>query len=179
MPKNIFNFSIRYLNNTLATRKNLCKWSISQSSACSFCLQAESLQRIVSSCKLYLENGRYTWSHNSVLLHLGKTFPSFSNCSLYADLPSFLSPSLITGDSLRPDLVLITNNSSLYIVELTLGFEANMQLNSNRKATKYKTLVTDLNSTYSGIKFVNLSMSAFGISGSSSDSHLSMFKDFN
>ena len=43
MPKNIFNFSLKYLNNTLATRKNLCKWSILQSSACSFCLQAESL----------------------------------------------------------------------------------------------------------------------------------------
>ena len=39
MPKNIFNFSVKYLNNTLATRKNLSKWSIFQSSACSFCLK--------------------------------------------------------------------------------------------------------------------------------------------
>ena len=30
MPRNIFNFSIKYFNNTLPTRKNLCKWSISQ-----------------------------------------------------------------------------------------------------------------------------------------------------
>ena len=60
MPKNIFNFSIKYLNNTLATRKNFCKWSISQSSACSFCLQSESLQHVVSRCKSYLEDGRYT-----------------------------------------------------------------------------------------------------------------------
>ena len=108
MPKNIFNFSIKYLNNTLATRKHLCKWSISQSYACSFCLQAESLQHIVSSCKSHLEDGSYTWRHNSVLLYLAKTFSSFSNCSLYADLPSFLSPSLVTGHSLRPDLVSIT-----------------------------------------------------------------------
>ena len=28
MPKNIFNFLIKCLNNTLATRKNLCKWFI-------------------------------------------------------------------------------------------------------------------------------------------------------
>jgi len=27
-PRNIFNFSIKYLNNTLPTRKNFCKWSI-------------------------------------------------------------------------------------------------------------------------------------------------------
>ena len=31
------------------------------------------------------------------------------NTSLYADLPSFPSPSLITGDSFRPDLVLVLN----------------------------------------------------------------------
>ena len=28
MPKNVFNFSLKYLTNTLATRKNLFKWSI-------------------------------------------------------------------------------------------------------------------------------------------------------
>ena len=136
MPKNIFNFSLIYLNNTLATRKNLCKWSILQSSACSFCLQAESLQHVVSSCKSYLDEGRYTWRHNSVLLCLAKTFSSFSDCLLYADLPSFLSPSVITGDSLRPDLVLISINSTLYILELTLGFESNIQINGDRKASK-------------------------------------------
>ena len=54
-PKKFFNFSLKYLNNTLATRMNLCKWSILQSSACSFCLQAESLQHVVSSCKWYLD----------------------------------------------------------------------------------------------------------------------------
>ena len=99
MPKNIFNFSIKYLNNTLAPRKNLNKWSISQSSACSFCLQSETLQHVVSSCKTYLEEGRYTWCHNSVLLHLAKTLSSLPKCSLYADIPSFLSPSIIAGDS--------------------------------------------------------------------------------
>ena len=117
--------------------------------------------------------------HNSVLLHLTMTFSSLSNCLFYADLPSFLSPSLITGDSLRPDLVLITKILSLYILELAIGFESNMQINSNRKAMKYKTLITDLNSTYSGIKFVNLSMSALGILGSSSHSLLSMVRDFS
>ena len=32
MPKNIFNYSIKYLNNTHTTRKNLSKWAISHSS---------------------------------------------------------------------------------------------------------------------------------------------------
>ena len=116
MPKNFFNFSVKYLNNTLATSKNLCKWSISQSAACSFCLQSESLQRVVSSCKLYLKDGRYTWRHKVILLFLAKTFSSFSDCLLYDDLPSFLPPSVITGDSLRPHLVVISKNSILYIL---------------------------------------------------------------
>ena len=111
MPKNIFDFTIKYLNNTLATRKNLCKWSLSSTSACSFCFQSEALQRIVSSCKSFLEDGRYAWRYNSVLLHLSNSLPSFKNTSLFADLPSFPSPSLVTGDSLRPDLVLILNQS--------------------------------------------------------------------
>ena len=48
-----------------------------------------------------------------------------------------MSPSLITGDSLRPDLLLLTGNKVLYILELTLGFETNIQANSVRKANKY------------------------------------------
>ena len=58
MPKNIFNFTLKYLNNTLATRKNLCKWSIVQSSACSFCLQSETLHilYLVAGCTLNTED---------------------------------------------------------------------------------------------------------------------------
>ena len=110
LPKNIYNFTIKYLNNTLATRKNLCKWSITQSSASSFCLQSESLQHIVSAATNYLKHGRYTWRHHSVLLYLAKTLSTLRNSSHYADLPSFLSPSLIAGDSYRPDIVFVTED---------------------------------------------------------------------
>ena len=143
MPRNIFNFSIKYLNNTLPTRKNLCRWAISQSSNCSFCLQSETLQHVVSSCKSYLDEGRYTWRHNSVLLFLANTFSSLKECTVYADLPSFLSPCFITGESYRPDL-LLTDKNILYVLELTVGFETNMQNNSDRKATKYSSLINDL-----------------------------------
>ena len=54
-----------------------------------------------------------------------------------------------------------------------------MQINCNRKATKYIALRTDLHSTDSNVKFLNLSICAVGFLGSSSDSLLSMFKDFN
>ena len=59
MPKNLFNFTIKYLNNTLPTRKDLYKWSLSDSPSCSFCLHPETLH-VVSSCNMYLADGRYT-----------------------------------------------------------------------------------------------------------------------
>ena len=47
MLENIFIFPIKCLNNIIATRKNLNKWFISLSSACSFSLKTETLQHIV------------------------------------------------------------------------------------------------------------------------------------
>ena len=179
LPRNIFNFSVKYLNNTLPTRKNLCRWALSQSSGCSFCLQSETLQHVVSSCKSYLDEGRYTWRHNSVLLFLASTFSSLNKCTVYADLPSFLSPCLITGDSFRPDLLLLTDNKILYILELTVGFETNMQINSDRKTAKYSSLINDLSPSYSKVVFVNLSMGAIGVMGSSCNSLLSLLHELH
>ena len=162
MPKNIFNFTIKYLNNTLATRKNLIKWAISQSSACYFCLKTETLQHVVSSCTDYLEKGGYTWCHNSVLLFLAKTLSSLPNCSIYADLPLFLSPILETGDSLRPEIAFVTENSLLYVIELK---------------AKYNSLTSDLTPVYSNITFFNHSMSALRTMDTSSDSLITMLDD--
>ena len=50
---------------------------------------------------------------------------SLANSSLFVDLPNFPFPSLITSDSLRPDLVPVLNNAFIYVLELTVGFESN------------------------------------------------------
>ena len=160
MPKNIFNFMINYLNNTLPTRENLHKWPRSDSASGSFCLHPETLQHVVLSCHSYLVDGRYTWYHNSLLLFLARSFYYLQNCMLYADLPFFPSPSLVIGDSLRPDLALISPDNILYLLELTVGFEPNIESKSNRKAAKYQPLLHDLHSNYRSIYFINLSMSA-------------------
>ena len=176
MPRNIFSYTIKYLNNTLATKKNLCKWPLSSSSACSFYLQFESLQHIVSSCKCYREDGRYTWRRNSVLLHISRTLSLLQDSSLYADLPSFPFPSLITGDSLRPDLVLVLNSTAVHLLELTVGFESNLTINSERKSDKYRPLILALQEKHYVVKFINISMSALGMFGTSSDSFSSILK---
>ena len=180
LPKNIFNFTVKYLNNTLATRKNLHKWSLSESPSCSFCLQSETLQHIVSSCKHYLDHGRYNWRHDSVLLCLAKSLSHLTEWSIYADLPSFPSPCLITGDAFRPDLILYNkHNNKLHILELTVGFESNLKINSDRKLSKYRPLLTSLSTSYQEINFINMSMSALGVLESSCDSLFKLLKSLD
>ena len=118
---------------------------------------------MVSSCNSYPDEVGYTGRHNSVLLFLANTFSSFKHCTVYADLPSFLSPCLVTGDSFRPGLPLLTENKILYILEHTIGFETNIQINSERKAAKYSTLISDVSPYYSKVMFINISMGAIGV----------------
>ena len=93
---------------------------------------------------------------------------------LYADLSGYLSPSIITGDSFRPDLLLVTSDHRLFILELTVGYETNLDVNVNRKREKYSNLIHSLSSAYSSIMFVNLSISSLGIFGLSCSSFIDM-----
>ena len=104
---------------------------------------------------------------------------SVVNSSLFTGLLIFPSPSMITGESPCPDLVLILNNTSAYVLELSVGFESNVTINGDRKAAKYHPLIANLQRSYSTVNFVNLSMSALGILGMSSESFPSMLTDLN
>ena len=157
-PKNIYNFSIRYINNSLPTRKNLSKWGISSNSECAFCLSPESLLHVVAGCQSHLEC--FTWRHNSVLYFLARTLQSVHGYNLFADLPGFRSPSVITGDSFRPDLLLAClNNSMLYVVELTVGYESNLQSNIKQKKNKYQELMKDQRKHFNDVKLRKISVS--------------------
>jgi len=68
------------------------------------CLQVESLLHIVAGCKTYLDQGRFIWRHNSALRFLAQTFQSVNSSKKVR----YLSPCIITGDSLRPDMLLST-----------------------------------------------------------------------
>ena len=131
LPKNIFNFTVRYINNSLPTQKNLVKWGLSSSADCSFCSSPESLLHVISCCKAYLDEGRFTWRHNSVLNFIASSLVSAEQSKLYVDLPGFITPSVITGDQLRPELLLAIENKVLYVLELTVGFETNLNSNSD------------------------------------------------
>ena len=64
------------------------------------------------------------------------TLQTVNGSALYADVPGFKSPSIITGDTYRPDLLLSLSNGSLYVVELTVGYETNLKNNVKRKKSQ-------------------------------------------
>ena len=66
LPKNFY-FTVRFLNNTLATHTNPTLWNLSKNSDSSVCLQPESLLHVVEHCKAYLNEGCFTWRHDSAL----------------------------------------------------------------------------------------------------------------
>ena len=177
LPKNIYNFTIRYINNSLPTRKNLNKWGISSSSECTFCLNTETLLHAVAGCQSYLD--RFTWRHNSILNFLAQTLQFASGFDLFSDLPGFKNPSIVTGDTFRPDLLLASPNKSLlYVVELTVGYESNLHKNIVRKKNKYKELIRQQKQYYNDIKFINMSLSSLGVFAKECDTFLGMLDNF-
>ena len=161
LPKNIFNFTVRYINNSLPTRQNLARWAISTTSDCTYCLATETLLHVVAGCQSYLE--RYTWRHDSVLNFLATNLQTVSGSCLYVDLPGYKSPSIITGDCYRPDLLLSTSSGCLYIMELTVGFESNLEKNVQRKKAKYSELIREQSEHSENVRFINISISSLGV----------------
>ena len=112
-----------------------------------------------------------------MLKFLAQTLPSIQPSKLFVDLPGNLSPSILTGESLRPDMVLSIEDKCLYIIELTVGFETNLERNAERKEIKYRPLLKQFENKYRKTKFINLSTSSLGMFGQASGSFFDMCKE--
>ena len=55
------------------------------------------------------------------------------------------------------------SNDCLYILELSVGYESNLQNNVDRKRERYKDLITQQKDHFKTVKFINLSISALGV----------------
>ena len=86
----------------------------------------QTLGHVVAGCPVHLDERRYNWRHDSVLLNIMKLIPGSVRLKEYADIEDknvrFSNPSVITGDTYRPNIVLV-KDELLVIVELTVGFE--------------------------------------------------------
>ena len=163
------------MNNSLPTRQNLARWGITPSSDCSYCLAAETLLDVVAGCQSYLE--RFTWRHDSILNFIATNLQTIRNSCLYVDLQGYKSPSIITGEAYRPDLLLSISNECLYIVELTVGYESNLYNNVKRKQSKYSEIIREQNEKFKSVKFVNLSISSLGVFANECSTFIEMLHD--
>ena len=163
MPKNIYNFTMR-VNNTPPTMKNMKMWKKLYSSDCKFCQQTQTLGHVVDGC---IREGRYSWRHDSIIVNMAKFITALKNVQVFADFDQYTSPSMITGEDLRPDLVVVHQSKDIYVLELTVGFEPYIQKNAARTYEKYETVLEELKLLYNGVTFINLSMGACGVIGAS------------
>ena len=143
-------------------------WKKKHTSQCFACGNEQTLGHVAGGCNSHLREGRFNWRHNSVLVNLANSLKVYSDVQLYVDNDKFRSPSIITGDDQRPDLLLTDKRNSMYVLELTVGFEPNIEKNAKRKNDKYKELLKSMKKDYTSITFINLSMGALGIIGKDS-----------
>ena len=99
-----------------------------------------------------------------------------NGCFIAGNLTTVL---IITGDSLRPDLLPEAHNKCLYILELTIGYETNLTSNIARKDRKCQDLIRTLKCQYHNFKFINLSVSTLGVLSSHSSDFITMLRELS
>ena len=159
LPAGQLSFLIRAGIDVLPSPANLQRWNIQPDSTCSLCNSRPcTVSHILNGCPTALNQGRYTWRHDSVLSHLLKLIQStLSEVTIYADLPghralnnppSTIPPSLV-ATSARPDIVIISG-SSIHLLELTVPSNTVKNIMNARvrkqSKTNYIHLVNDLES---------------------------------
>ena len=146
--------------------------------SCLDCGDSQTLLHVMSGCEKHLHQGRYTWRHNSVLKALASFLLPRGIGELYVDLEGFRSPSEVTGDSERPDMLIVRPDGTFYLVKLIVCYETNMPKNAQIKSNRYETTIEHLKSSFTWVKFVNLVASALGIFYKDSKTLITMFEDF-
>ena len=71
---NLLSFALNSVQLTLPTPDNLKRWGKNVSGKCELCNSIKcTLQHILTGCKKALQEGRYTWRHDSILTEIGST----------------------------------------------------------------------------------------------------------
>ena len=131
---------------TLSTNSNLCRWEKKSHDTCPLCSSRQSLSHVTNNCPTAMNLHHYSRRHDKVLEVLGGFIqehlpPSFG---FTTDLPSsvYSFPQHITPTDNRPDIVWWCEGSrSLWLLELTVSFEPQMEDVQQRKQSKYQDLV--------------------------------------
>ena len=162
IPQGVLKFAINAGINTLPSFDNLKRWGKRTSDRCPFCGNIQTLAHILSNCSVCLDQGRYTWRHNSVLSSLIAVVRPrlLEGFTLYSDMPGYQAPHggtipphiLVT--SLRPDLFIVNEITRTAIIfELTCPWDRNIDRSHSYKEEKYAPLSADLSVAYKVFTF--------------------------
>ena len=130
-----------------------------------------------------LDQGRYTWRHNSVLTNIIALIrPSLvPGLRLYSDMDGFLAPGggsvppdiLVTN--LKPDIVIVNEASAKVVIfELTCPWDMNIDRSHTFKEERYAHLVADLSRRFKTYLF-SIEISVRGQVTGNNRSHLKAF----
>ena len=163
LPPNIFCFCRRYLISSLPTNANLARWRKIASENCSLCGIKQTQRHVVSFCSSALNNGRFTWRHNSVLYTICQHLSSLmkNGDKLFADLIGFQSTSSLFESS-RPDACIVTANGEVLPLELTVCHKLNFEKARDYKEKRYRDLRKDLKINCTKFEIIFIEISALG-----------------
>jgi hypothetical protein len=156
LPCSVLKFAVKSSIDMLPTFTNISKWGKRTSVNFQLCVK-QTLFHVVVHCKYILDQGRLTWSHNSVLNHIAGCLKSAlvgkSTVELYCDLDGLHSMQAPGGRSIladimvqaqRPDLVVIDRSlhgrHRIALVELTSPWDTDTKRAKERKTTRYADL---------------------------------------
>ena len=152
IPKGVLSFALKASVNGLNTPDNLKRWGARKLDKCTICGNFANLEHVLNWCKTSLNQGRFTWRHDSVLFHMSQEIMKGKpeEITVYTDIPGQsinggTIPADILTTSERPDIVIIDRaEKKILLFELTVSFEKNIDAAHARKASKYLDLTSDL-----------------------------------
>ena len=170
IPQGVLKFAINAGINTLPTNDNPRRWGKRVNDRCPFCGNIQTLLHVLSNCNTSLDQGRYTWRHNSVLLCIVKTIRDNLNdgFSLFSDLAGFhaphggVIPPHILVTNLKPDLFIVNESTGVVLLfELTCPWDGNINRSHEFKQERYSAMVTDLSRNFR-VKYYPVEVSVRG-----------------
>ena len=153
LPRGVLSFAVKATIDFLPTFTNLRTWGKRINVKCNLCKNTQTLLHVLNNCSISLNQGRYTWRHDSILSHIVLTISKLipkEKFTMYADIPGYKTnggtiPPNILPTSLKPDIVIVNNTEkSVHIFELTVPFETNINSAHERKISKYLTIQSDI-----------------------------------
>ena len=149
--KGVLKFVLNATLDTLPTNANLLQWGKVISDKCPLCkISRQTTSHILNGCKVSLNQKRFTWRHDGIVSYVSSCIDR-TRYECVTDLPGeslpgggTISPN-VTVTPLRPDIVITDKKEKkIYLFELTVPFELNIQKRHQEKENKYSHFLTEI-----------------------------------